>query len=89
MREQRLLNMVKEKTKKDKNCDKCGTNLGDEDTFRHMGMNYCRECVKAHIEDEARDTSTTDHVEKEDVVDEAQQARVSPEGKKAWTYKQY
>ena len=81
--------MVKEKGEKNRNCDKCGTILGDEDTFHHMGMNYCRECVKLHIEDEAHATPTPAQVEKEDVIDKAQQARVSPEGKKAWTYKQH
>ena len=77
--------MVKEKDEKHKSCDECGIKLKDEDAFHHMGTNYCRECIQTHIKSER---NFVEHDDTGDSFsDEAQKTRVTPEGKRAWSYK--
>ncbi len=77
--------MVKEKDQKTKSCDECGAILKDEDAFHHMGTNYCRECVQAHIK--AEKTLVAHDKADESSPNVAQKTRVTPEGKRAWSYK--
>ncbi len=77
--------MVKEKDEKYKSCNECGATLKDEDAFHHMGINYCRECIQAHIKAE-KPFVAQDKTE-DPPSNEAQKTRVTPEGKRAWSYK--
>lgn len=68
--------MRKEKEERNRSiCDECGNPLMDKEVFNHTGINYCRECITKHIENEhSKDVDTTHPL-------------ATPEGRRAWTYK--